>query len=47
MNFTKWYNNLPRNTKDYLDSRPIWHDKDILIAIFIGFIFGVMITWIS
>ena len=43
MNFTKWYNNLHPNTKHYLDSKPIWHDKDVAVFISISFAVGVLI----
>lgn len=44
-----WYDSLPQNTKDYLKTQPIWHDKDLALFVSIalavgfclGYIFGV------
>jgi hypothetical protein len=41
---SKWFDSLPEHTKIYLKGRPLWHDKDMAIAVSIGvavgFVFG-------
>lgn len=39
-----WWDSLPENTRTYLNSQPIWYDRDVAafvsISIVIGFIIG-------
>ena len=43
--FQAWYDSLPENTKQYLKSQPVWHDKDMwkagLLGLSIGLILGL------
>lgn len=40
-----WYDSLPATTKAYLNSQPLWHDRDLYkafaIGMFLGFIIGL------
>lgn len=42
-----WWDSLPEHTKKYLESQPIWHDKDLfkagLVGAGIGFFIGVVV----
>jgi hypothetical protein len=42
-----WWDNLPKQTQEYLKSQPIWHDNDLLRAglmgLAIGFFLGAVI----
>jgi hypothetical protein len=42
--FQAWYDSLPEHTKTYLNSQPVWHDRDVIkfvsIALVVGFFFG-------
>ena len=38
-----WYDSLPQHTKDYLNSQPVWHDRDLFKALAIGFAIGLVI----
>lgn len=44
--WSKWYDSLPEHTKKYLASQPVWHDKDMAVAVSIGlavgFVFGFL-----
>jgi hypothetical protein len=43
--FQAWYDSLPENTKTYLKSQPVWHDRDMwkagLLGLSIGLILGL------
>ena len=43
----QWYDGLPDHTKQYIDSQPIWHDRDMfkagLLGLAIGLIIGVVL----
>ncbi len=45
--FQTWYDNLPENTKRYIDAQPVWHDSDMwkagLLGVAIGLIIGVIL----
>ena len=41
--FQTWYDSLPDHTKQYLKSQPIWHDRDMWKAAFLGFAVGLII----
>lgn len=45
--FDKWWDNLDPHTKKYLESQPIYHDKDLvkagLVGAGIGFFIGVIV----
>ena len=47
--FQAWYDSLPEHTKTYLNSQPVWHDRDMwkagLLGVAIGLIIGVFSTW--
>ena len=42
--WNEWYDNLPTNTRAYLKTQAVWHDRDIFkfatIAFVVGFILG-------
>lgn len=39
----RWYDNLPEATKQYLSSQPVWHDRDMFVALAIGLVVGLVI----
>lgn len=41
--FSSWYDNQNETTKAWLDSQPIWHTKDMWVAVFIGITIGFLI----
>jgi hypothetical protein len=44
---SKWFDNLPEHTKEYLRNQPIWHDSDMwragMFGLVVGFILGVIL----
>jgi hypothetical protein len=44
--WTSWYNSLPEHTKIYLKGQPLWHDKDMALAVSIGMAFGFVFGFI-
>jgi hypothetical protein len=42
--WSAWWDSLPENTRIYLESQPIWYDRDVAkfvsIALVVGFIVG-------
>lgn len=42
-NFSSWYDNQNETTKAWLDSQPIWNDKDMWVALFIGITIGFLV----
>jgi hypothetical protein len=38
-----WWDNLPPHTQEYLKSQPIWHDRDLVKVLLIGFAVGLVI----
>jgi hypothetical protein len=41
--FQAWYDSLPEHTKTYLKNQPVWHDRDIAKALFLGMAIGLVI----
>jgi hypothetical protein len=45
--WSEWYDGLPEHTKKYLESQPIWHDRDMwragIVGSIIGFLVGVVV----
>lgn len=39
----KWRNSLSPATRAYLDSQPIWHDKDLYKSMVFGLALGIII----
>lgn len=42
-NFSSWYSSQNETTKAWLDSQPIWNDKDMWVALFIGITIGFLV----
>ena len=38
-----WYQNQNSTTKQWLDKQPIWHDRDMWMALGVGIIVGIVI----
>lgn len=47
--YQKWWDSLSPQMQAYLESQPVWHDRDMFKAfafgIGLGIIIGVMIAW--
>lgn len=47
--WSEWWDNLPEHTKIYLETQPIWHDKDLIrtaiIAAIVGFFIGFLVGY--
>ena len=41
--FTSWYDNQNETTKAWLNSQPIWNDKDMWVALFISTTIGFLV----
>jgi len=45
-----WWDSLPKHTREYLESQPIWNDSDVIkfsiISLIIGFAIGSLFTFI-
>jgi ElaB/YqjD/DUF883 family membrane-anchored ribosome-binding protein len=41
--WTTWYDSLPEHTKQYLKTRPLWHDIDLAKAAAVGAVVGFLI----
>lgn len=41
--WTAWYDSLPEHTRRYLDSRPVWHDRDLFATAVIALLFGIFL----
>lgn len=41
--WTNWYNSQNTATQSYLNSQPLWKDRDMIISCALGFISGVII----
>jgi|APGre2960657468_1045069.scaffolds.fasta_scaffold505862_2 hypothetical protein len=44
--WAEWYDDLPQNTKDYLDSRPLWYDHHLYKAFGFGLVLGFLLSCI-
>ena len=44
--WSEWYDSLPEHTKIYLKGQPIWHDKDMAIAVSFALAVGFVLGWI-
>lgn len=40
---SKWWNGLPENHKKYLESQPIWYDRDLFKAVAVGIVIGFIV----
>lgn len=38
-----WWDSLSPTTKAYIESQPIWHDRDLFKAVAYGFVVGVLL----
>ena len=38
-----WYDSLPATTKAYLNTQPLWHDRDMFKAWAFGLMLGILI----
>ena len=42
--YQKWWDSLSPQMQKYLESQPVWHDKDVAkfvsVALVVGFFFG-------
>jgi len=45
MKYTNWYNSLSPETREHMDSLPIWYNLDMFVAFIIGFVVGVLAKW--
>lgn len=41
-----WYDNLPDNTKAYLKTQPVWHDKDVAFFVSVALVIGWAIGYL-
>lgn len=41
--WTAWYDSLPEHTRRYLDSRPVWHDRDLFAVATAALAIGVLL----
>ena len=41
--YQQWWDSLSPHTKEYLKRQPIWHDRDLYIAIAIGAVVGFVV----
>jgi hypothetical protein len=41
--WTAWYDSLPEHTRRYLDTRPVWHDRDMVWLAVLAFIIGIFV----
>jgi hypothetical protein len=46
--YQQWWDSLPKHTQQYLQSQPLWHDRDLFKAlaagVAIGFVLGALIV---
>ena len=53
MKYSKWYDSLTPQMKEYLKKQPVWHDRDLYKAtgigvgfgLVLGFLFGIEWAW--
>ena len=43
--WTAWYENLPEHTRRYLDTRPVWHDRDLFVTSAVAFLIGLLVGY--
>ncbi len=41
--FTRWFDKQPSETQQYLNRIPIWTQREMLSALFAGFVIGVVV----
>jgi hypothetical protein len=41
--WTAWYDSLSPNTKQYLNTQAVWHDRDIFKFASIAFVLGIVV----
>lgn len=41
--WAEWYNNLPEHTKKYLESQPLYFEKDLWKAAAVGAVIGFLV----
>ena len=41
--WTAWYDSLPKHTQQYLDTRPVWHDRDLIWLSVVVFVLGIFV----
>ena len=45
--YQAWWDSLSPHTQEYLNSQPLWHDRDLYKAIAIGAIIGFVLGYIT
>jgi hypothetical protein len=40
-----WYDSLSPSTKEYLKTRPLWHDRDVALFVSIALVIGFVVGW--
>lgn len=43
--YQKWWGGLSPHTKDYLDSQPLWHERDLYKALAVGLVVGFVLGY--
>jgi hypothetical protein len=43
----KWWNSLSPQMQQYLESQPLWHDRDLYTALAAGLIIGFVLGYIT
>ncbi len=38
-----WWDSLPKHTKAYLKTQPVWHDRDMFKSLAVGILLGIII----
>lgn len=41
--WTAWHDSLPKHTQRYLDTRPVWHDRDLFAVAGLAFVLGIFL----
>ena len=45
--YQAWWDSLSPHTQEYLNSQPLWHDRDLFKAVAIGAIIGFVLGYIT
>lgn len=41
--YKQWYLNQNKTTQEWLDTQPIWHDRDMIFGVIAGSVLGLLI----